>query len=261
MTVAAQQGAGAALLDSDVRRRLVQHLAALPDEPDGSGPSPRSRGLSAAELAGLVGLHVTTVRFHVDQLVRAGMLTAHFERAGGAGRPRKLYAVPDALLPRPADASGEHALAMLRDLVDASLSRDDGVSAGPEEQGRLWAHRHAQEIGLVREAERPATTPGTWLGKVGLVMDLMRGWGYQPEVHTSAGVDRVDVVLHDCPFRDLAREHPELVCAAHRGLMRGLLESMGEAPADVTLLPLVDPDTCHAHLTAPRPFVPPGGLS
>ncbi len=77
-------------LSSDVRRRIVEHLNVIADQ---AAPSAQV-GRSAAELAAYLGLHVTTVRFHLDQLVTGGYLVTAFERTPRVGRPRKLYAAP-----------------------------------------------------------------------------------------------------------------------------------------------------------------------
>ena len=33
----------------------------------------------------------------------------------------------------------------------------------------------------------------------------------------------------NCPFADLAAEHPEVVCGLHRGLVAGFVAKMGDA--------------------------------
>ena len=77
-------GAATALLESAARRAIVDLLANLPTVPDEAGRLP---GLTAAELARLVDLHVTTVRFHLGLLVQGGLVESEF-RAGPVGRPR-----------------------------------------------------------------------------------------------------------------------------------------------------------------------------
>ena len=72
MTTAVPHNA-AALLASPVRRALVDALAHV----EGGDRTP---GLTAAELADEVALHVTTVRFHLDQLVAAGLVEAAVRR-------------------------------------------------------------------------------------------------------------------------------------------------------------------------------------
>ncbi|HXF71613.1 MAG TPA: helix-turn-helix domain-containing protein, partial [Actinomycetota bacterium] len=49
------------------------------------------RGLAASEIARAVGLHVSTVRFHLRALERAGLVARRVERAGRPGRPRIVY--------------------------------------------------------------------------------------------------------------------------------------------------------------------------
>ena len=62
------------VLASPVRRDIMDTLANLPLSPSPGQPWTRRGGLTAAALASRLGLHVTTIRFHVDQLVRAGLL-------------------------------------------------------------------------------------------------------------------------------------------------------------------------------------------
>lgn len=71
------------VLSSDVRRRILDHLNVVADR---AAPG-ESMGRSAADLAEFLGLHVTTVRFHLDQLVTAGFLVTAFERTPRVGRP------------------------------------------------------------------------------------------------------------------------------------------------------------------------------
>lgn len=266
---------GLDLLRSDVRRALYEHLADLPLDPEDADGT-RPRGLSAQQLADVVGLHLTTVRFHLDQLVSAGLLTTVQAPPAGAGRPRKLYAVPGLRLSAPSDPEALQAYEALTEIVGsvtpAEVVGDQGGvpdhlviqsgEAGPldqtpavlEQSGRQWARDHVARL-ATRVGERtPATTPGAWLGKVGAVIDLLVGWGHAPAVRTAAGAREVDIVLRDCPFLALARDSPQMVCGVHRGLLRGALDALGEESAELDLQPLVDQRTCRAHLTIPTPF-------
>ena len=56
--------------------------------------------------------------------------------------------------------------------------------------------------------------------------------GFDPAV---TGVDDSDDALvgfAHCPFRQLAEEHPELVCALHRGLVEGFVDAIGGGEVD-----------------------------
>lgn len=262
-------GEGLDLLRSDVRRRLYSMLSDLPPGA-GADAGSHQRGLSAQELADVVGLHLTTVRFHLDQLVAAGLLTAVQARPVGAGRPRKLYAVPGVAADAPTDPDALQAYAVLTEIVGRVAGADDdsagrGADGGGsalteprpallEESGRAWARDHVDRLANRVNDRSPATTPGAWLGKVGAVMDLLVGWGHSPEVRTAAGAREVDILMRDCPFMALAKDQPHMVCGVHRGLLRGALDALGEESADLDLQPLVDQHTCRAHLTVTTPF-------
>jgi len=61
-----------------------------------------------------------------------------------------------------------------------------------------------------------------------LVSDLDR-LGFDPVVTDDADDDAAVVAFANCPFADLAAEHPDLVCGLHRGLVAGFVAEMGDA--------------------------------
>ena len=54
--------------------------------------------------------------------------------------------------------------------------------------------------------------------------------------------------MHRCPFHDLAEQYPDVVCAAHRGLISGALEELGSPLGVAELEIFVEPDLCVARL-------------
>ena len=251
--MAIPDAAALGLLASPIRRRIVDTLANLPPalDPESAAPTP-AEGLSAKELADRFGLHVTTMRFHLDQLVQAGLLTATFQRRESAGRPRKLYAVERGSLE---SVSSEQSFKMLSELLVESFHTDEhGRPLTPDEAGARWGRRRVGQERSNAGAPEPARTAGQWLGRIGHMVDLLEEWGYLPEVSTSNHGRTAEVALHDCPFLSLAQENTAVVCGIHRGLIRGVLESLGEESTQVGLTPFVTPHLCVASLTATTPF-------
>jgi predicted ArsR family transcriptional regulator len=257
---------GAALLASPVRRAIAEALAdpdilAEPGGPAGREGPPRA-ALTAAQLASRVGLHVTTVRFHLDQLVAAGVVEASFVRTGAAGRPRKVYAL-DRRAGRGA-AGGESLRLLTALLTRAFAAAGSGAEVTPEQAGAEWAAEHvvvpARPAGpgepragdAAHRAPDPAATPGEWLAKVGRMLDVLREWGYSPELSTSEGGSVARVDLDHCPFRDLARENPAVICGIHTGLIAGTMAALGEDETEVGLTPFVEPGLCVARLRRAR---------
>ncbi len=76
-----------------------------------------------------------------------------------------------------------------------------------------------------------------------MVATVFARLGFSPELisaATSTTGNQQTIRLHTCPIRDLARAHPEVACALHRGLLQGLL---------------ANPATTQGHSTAPRPVM------
>lgn len=234
----------AALLASPVRRSIVDALA-------NEGPAGGSGAMTAAELGALVGLHVTTVRFHLDQMVAAGIVESAVRREGGAGRPRKVYSLaPGSLDDVDARAEVDH-LRLLSGLLAQTLTEGvSGHSVTPAEAGRRWALEHVP----AEPDAVPADTPGRWLGKLAQMIDVLQEWGYTPELRTTEGGRTAEVTLEHCPFLDLARANPAVVCGIHRGLIAGSLSQLGETATRVSLEPFVDDTTCLAHVSTTTPF-------
>lgn len=180
--------------------------------------------VDALTIASEFGLHVTTVRFHLDQLERADLV----RRQGGAesrrGRPRIRYVAT----PNPADDSRGR---LIEVLAAALAERADG-RARSVEAGRRWADALAP---AERDAPRNPDDGGDDVESLVHVLDDL---GFAP-LRTADGVIR----LRACPFRDAARDHPQVVCSVHRGLIEQLLRSRA-APYRADLLPFVEPDLC-----------------
>lgn len=243
---------GMELLASSVRRDIVDILSNLPRESRERGLPARSEGLTASELGERLGLHLTTVRFHVDQLVDAGILLATDVREG-VGRPRRRYAVS----PGPvAEVERPDAYRVLAELLTETMSDQltEGVPITAEDAGERWVRRHADEILPAAISREPARTSGEFLAKIGGLVNMLEWWGYRTKVRTTESGRSADIELAHCPVRALADSHPGVACAVHRGLVRATMTSMGEPDVDIGLTPLVDSGLCIARVTSSTDF-------
>lgn len=192
-----------AALASASRRQVLAVLLASPEP------------LDATTIASRLGLHVTTVRFHLDQLTGAGLAQRRAGAEKRRGRPRQLYA-PGGLV------RDEDAREQLVDVLAAALSLADDSNARALQAGRSWAAAF----------ELPESD-----SQVSGLISVLDRLGFEPEPEADWGAIR----LHACPFRDAARQHPEVVCAVHRGLIDEILA--GTAP-QARLIPFVEPELC-----------------
>ncbi|GGT44829.1 ArsR family transcriptional regulator [Streptomyces kurssanovii] len=214
-----------AALDEPTRRRLYDHVARQP------GP------VSRDEAAAALGLARQTAAFHLDRLAGESLLDVVYERRSGrtgpgAGRPAKLYKrsakqVAVSLPERHYELAGR----LLAQAVETSEATGEPV--------RTVLHREAHRLGT-QLAGQDATD----------VLDLLERYGFEPRHDGDA------VVLGNCPFHALAREHTETVCGMNLHLLRGVLQGLDEARLRACLAPA--PGRCCVRLEpAPSPSTDP----
>lgn len=187
-------------------------------------------GLTAAEVTTATGLHPSTVRAHLDQLVESGLLTRSRRSDGSPGRPAWRYHATPA--PR-AEAEAQAADQPYRGLAAALIghlarSEDDPHTAGVR-AGRDW--------GRALAAPLPRTTPVDGLVRV------LDGLGFSPAV-ARRDDDSAELHLRSCPFLALAEASPDVVCGVHLGVIGGALGALGASTSDADLEPFAVPGAC-----------------
>lgn len=200
-----------------------------------------SGAVDAAELAERMHLHVTTVRFHLDALCEDGAVARTRIKRDGVGRPRTGYvAVRDRLDYR----SLAEILAMeLGETVEERRVR-------AERAGRRWADRILGSHEPTTNGSGPATGIGDCAERITGIFARM-GFGAElaaPAPGADGDPGQRTILLSGCPVRDMAHSHPEVSCAMHLGLLRGLLKAEGATGGSAQLEPFVEPEMCIARV-------------
>jgi len=182
--------------------------------------------VSRDEAADAVGLERATAAHHLDRLAADGLLEVDYQRRSGrqgpgAGRPAKLYRrarreFEVALPPR------EYALAgmMLAEAIDRARLDGTAVTEALDDVARAEGERIGDRIAarLGAKRSRRADTSSR------AVLETLAERGFEPHVDADG-----TVVLRNCPFHQLAREHTDLICGMNLCLMDAALEQI-EAP-------------------------------
>jgi predicted ArsR family transcriptional regulator len=192
--MATTDAAAVAALAEPNRRRLYDHVVR------------QGVPVSRDDAAAAVGLPRATVAFHLDRLVRVGLLDITYERrtgrtGPGAGRPAKLYSrsarqVAVSLPERRYDLAGE----LLASAVEEA--------ARSGECPRAVLGRRAHDLG--RELAAGSSD----------VAEVLEANGYEPRPDGDA------LILANCPFHTLAQEHTEIVCEMNLRLLDGMLTAL-----------------------------------
>lgn len=177
------------------------------------------RPLATADVAESLGLHVNTVRPHLERMREVGLLAVEVGARGDVGRPQHRYSVAaDA----PAMGLEPPTIPLLARMLVGLARRLGAGAADAESVGRDEGSQRAR-----RYEAAPSTLEA-------LVSDLDT-LGFDPVVGEAHGADLDDtdaaatIQFANCPFSELAAEHPEVVCGLHRGLVAGFVERMGDA--------------------------------
>ena len=216
-------------LDDPVRRRLYDFVAGRRE------PAGRDEAAAAA------GIGRPLAAYHLDKLVELGLLTASYQRppgrgGPGAGRPAKRYARSGAeftvtVPPRDYELAAR--------LLAAAVQADQDGACHPA----LRAAAREYGVGLGTRAPNagpglePDAGPDDEVGGTGQAVAVLRAHGFEPR----RGDDGV-IRLRNCPFRQLAADHRDLVCGMNLALIEGLVTGLGR---DGELRPALQPGPGH----------------
>jgi predicted ArsR family transcriptional regulator len=173
-----------------------------------------AKPLTTAEIAETIELHPNTVRPHLERMRDAGLLDVEVGGRGEIGRPQHRYSLAS---DAPSLGLEPPVMPVLARMVLSMAAR---LGAGPED---------ARAVGIDEGAQRAlgfASSPST-LEAVVSDLDVL---GFDPVVTDATGdPDAAVIAFANCPFGDLAQQHPDLVCSLHHGLIAGFVRAMGDA--------------------------------
>lgn len=200
------QVSGISALAEPARRALYLYVATQPE--------PVSRDQAAAE----AGVPRHTAKFHLDKLVEEGLLATEYRRLSGrrgpgAGRPSKLYRRSGRQL---ALTLPERHYELAAELL-ANAVEDADRHGTPIRQALRRVARDAGH-GLGVEARQRARAGHTDRPPLESVAEALAAHGYEPRL------DADTLVLANCPFDALARNHTQLVCGLNLDLIQAFLD-------------------------------------
>lgn len=207
----------AAILDDETRYRLYRHVRAARE------PVTREQAATALRISPALAA------FHLEKLLRAGLLSAHLARPAGrsgpgAGRTAKYY--------HPSGTEVAIAIPARRYEMAGMILTEAIRTARPGERDgdavlRVARRRGRDEGASVRGGRSPAERAERALARC----------GFEP-ARSSHGA----IVLRNCPFRTLALDDPDLVCRMNRAFVEGVLAGAKAKTARAELTR--EPDAC-----------------
>lgn len=202
------------------RRDVLRVVKAAPDP----------MGISA--IADVLGVHPNTARFHLDTLVRDGLVEHAEPELARPGRPPLMFrAIPQM------DRGGPRHYRLLAEILAAGLAAGRDPAAKAQAAGRAWGKQLAKSESTGKKTRAKESVDHL----VGVLDEL----GFAPERRGARQIG-----LRHCPFLEVAEARSQVVCPIHLGLMQGVLESQAAPLAVDRLDAFVEPDLCLAELTS-----------
>lgn len=173
------------------------------------------------ELAEATGLHHNTAREHLHRLIDAGFVDSEPVPTSTKGRPKLRYRAArgtDNPARRARQQAAEHRTALLRRMLPVTES---------------------------------TTTSTPRSRQLDALDDHMDQCGFDAEVDQ----DHTHMVMHDCPFADLAKDNPQ-VCEVHFALVKDALDVENGPLRARELHPFFAPQLCVVDLEEGDPVSP-----
>ena len=203
-----------ATLDEPKRRQLYGYVAA------------RHEGVGRDEAATASGMSRELASFHLDRLVDAGLLVAEFRRLNGrsgpgAGRPAKVYRrSPGDVVATFPTRRYERAAAMFAEALDRLGGRSGSGATALTEVARA-----SGEAAGADARHRAGSRPGRRRLRT-VLLELLTGAGYEPEVVPATDGQQDRVCLRNCPYDALVEGHRDLTCGMNLAWAEGLVDGL-----------------------------------
>ena len=191
--------------------------------------------LGVQEVAGQTGLHPNTARFHLEALVEAGLAERAPQARPTPGRPSMAYQATGSDGP-----AGQRRYRLLAEMLTSMIT---GVMAQPggaaTDAGREWGRYLTEQPPPYQRIDDGQA--------IERLTGALREIGFAPEAVTEGG--RRQLRLRQCPFREVAEHHQDVVCALHLGLIQGVLTELRAPVTADRLLPFAEPSVCIVELS------------
>lgn len=176
------------------------------------------REVTVQEIAGQFGIHPNVARLHLSKLEDVSMLVSDTKKSGtGGGRPSRLYRLSDEVIQLHFPYRDYQLLAKIAFESMASLG----------EPGRQALFATGKGFGTELMA-RAAGSASTFEEKLVILKQAAILAGFSPEFEGDPEKGEVRFSIFNCPFKEIAREDPDMVCRMHHAFLTGMFEAVFE---------------------------------
>lgn len=193
---------------SKARSRILEYLV--------NGPC------TVSSLAMRTGQHENTIREHLDALVDLELAIKYRSTESVRGRPAWMYHLQED------SRIGEYA-GLASALAGAIARSSMHPVADAIEAGNAWAPELIRNLPTHAELDSLGRYQKKATAMRRRVVSLLERLGFEPQPN----VDFTRVKLLQCPLLDAARQHPDIICSVHLGIVQGSLKEFGSETKNI----------------------------
>lgn len=181
----------------------------------------RHKDVTVQEIADEFTIHPNVARLHLSKLEDVNMLISETKKTGKGGRPSRMYRLSHDVIQLHFPYRDYQLLSKIAMTTMLSLE-DEGKKALYLTGKRLGVELIEQE--MASHHLSPEFMP--FDQKLNIIKNAATLAGFYPEFETNEEETKVFFQIFNCPFKEVAAEHPETVCSMHVEFLKGMFESI-----------------------------------
>ncbi|WP_121611825.1 helix-turn-helix transcriptional regulator [Mesobacillus foraminis] len=179
------------------------------------------KDVTVQEIADQFEIHPNVARLHLSKLEDVNMLLSETKKTGKGGRPSRLYRLSEDVIQLHFPYRDYQLLSKIALTTMMSLG----------EEGRMALYHTGKCLGseLIEQekaSHHPASASITFQQKLNIIKSASTLAGFYPEFETNDDETKIFFQIFNCPFKEVAAEHPETVCGMHVEFLKGMFESV-----------------------------------
>lgn len=176
--------------------------------------------VTVQEIADHFNIHPNVARLHLSKLEDVNMLVSETKKTGKGGRPSRLYRISDKVIELTFPNRDYQLLSKIAVESLALLG----------EQGKKALYATGKKYGKQFIEEKIIKNQNiddlTFKDKIEFLKDAAMIMGFCPEIEVNNDQTKIFFQIYNCPFKEIASEHHEMVCKAHFEFLKGIFEGL-----------------------------------
>jgi len=182
--------------------------------------------VSVNEIAKQFNIHPNVARLHLSKLEDINMVVSFSKKTGRGGRPSRVYKLSD----KEIELNFPHRdYKMLSSILMESL-----MEMG--EQGKITLYNTGKKYGkeMMESYDFASKPDASFEEKLRFLEETSDMLGMYSSFHYDVEENVIQLIVNNCPFKDLASKNQDMICDMHHAFIKGMFEVLFE-DVDLTL--------------------------